>query len=348
MARKGQKQPERFAGDLRDTEGLGVRLRDYVQWMRVHNYSELTIRKYRQYANDFIRPWCLERGLARPVEITRAILERYQRWLYRQPDCRGKPMSFRNQHARMAALRSWFKWMARQEYLETSPAAAIELPQLPQRLPPVLSPRDMEQVLSQTDTRTCFGLRDRAILETFYSTGVRRSELIRLQLHDVDRQRGTLLVRQGKGRKDRVIPIGERALAWIDKYVTDVRGELNGDVQKERTLFLTKDGQPFSGTGLSVLVSGYLRKAEIGKTGSCHLLRHTMATAMLEGGADIRFIQAMLGHAKLETTQIYTQVSIRKLKQIHQATHPAKCERRTDKPTTDENRIDGHSDNAVG
>ena len=114
-------------------------------------------------------------------------------------------------------------------------------------------------------------------------------------------------------------------MAWIEKYVRQVREQLCPDPQKERALFLTKDGQVFSGSRMCLLVTGYLRQAEVRKSGSCHLLRHTMATLMLENGADIRFIQAMLGHAKLDTTQIYTQVSIRKLKEIHRATHPAKA-----------------------
>ena len=185
----------------------------------------------------------------------------------------------------------------------------------------------MDQVLSHTDAGTRLGIRDRAILETFYSTGIRRAELIHLQAYDVDRERGTLLVRQGKGRKDRMVPIGERALAWIDKYVREVRSALCREPQKERTLFLTKDGEPFSGTRMCLLVTGYLRQAQVRKSGACHLLRHTMATLMLENGADIRFIQAMLGHGKLETTQIYTHVSIHKLKEIHRATHPARLER---------------------
>jgi integrase/recombinase XerD len=346
MPRKGEKKPETFAGDLGDRESLGVRLRQYVEWLRVHNYSEETIRGYRRYGNDFTS-WCQERMLTRPRDVTRWLLERYQRWLYHSQDQHGKPMSFRNQHARMAALRSWLKWMARQEYVETNPAAELELPRLPNRLPPVLTQSEMETLLSQTDVSTQLGLRDRAILETFYSTGIRRAELIRLQLHDVDRERGTLLVREGKGRKDRVVPIGERALGWIDSYLERVRTRLNPDTQKERTLFLTKDGEPISPTRMCFLVAGYLRKADIGKTGACHLLRHTMATLMHENGADVRFIQAMLGHARLESTQLYTQVSVRKLKQIHEATHPARPRRRSGRDTTD-GSAGGVEDNGAG
>ena len=160
-------------------------------------------------------------------------------------------------------------------------------------------------------------------LETFYSTGMRRSELMGLSVFDLDRERGTVMIRQGKGKKDRMIPIGERALAWIDRYRETVRPELVVG-RDHAMLFLTNTGEPFTPNRLTQMVRTYIQAANIGKSGSCHLFRHTMATLMLENGADIRYIQAMLGHAELSTTQIYTQVSIRKLKEIHTATHPGK------------------------
>ena len=173
------------------------------------------------------------------------------------------------------------------------------------------------------DLQTATGVRDRAILETLYSTGIRRMELIGIHEHDIDTERGTLIVRQGKGRKDRMVPIGERALAWIGKYLDDVRPELvsGGD---DGTLFPTHLGEAFTPNRLTQMVREHVDAAKLTKRGSCHLFRHTMATLMLENGADIRFIQAMLGHVSLNTTQIYTQVSIRQLKAIHTATHPGR------------------------
>src|SRR5471030_3250499 len=132
--------------------------------------------------------------------------------------------------------------------------------------------------------------------------------------------------RQGKGKKDRMIPIGERALAWITKYRDDVRPHFVLG-QDDGTLFLPQQGKGLSPNQLPKLVREKIEKPNIGKRGSCHLFRHTMATLMLENGADIRFIQAMLGHVSLNTTQIYTQVSIRALKEIHTATHPARLQR---------------------
>jgi integrase/recombinase XerD len=157
--------------------------------------------------------------------------------------------------------------------------------------------------------------------------------MINLKLYDLDTERGTLTIRQGKGRKDRVIPIGERASAWVDKYVREVRPQLVVEPD-DHTVFLSNAGEPFCLDHLSNLVRDYVDKADIGKRGACHLFRHSMATLMLENGADIRFIQQMLGHADLNSTQIYTHVSIQKLKQIHTATHPAKLGKSPSKATS--------------
>ncbi len=328
MARKGDRKPKPVAGDPTEPKGLGALARTYLDALEVRNYSPETINKYRLGLNDFIE-WAEQRSLGTPVEITRPILERYQRHLFREPGKRGKPISFITQHHRLSCLRTWFKWLAQQRHVLHNPASEIELPKLGHRLPKhVLSQQEAEDVLNTTDVTDLFGFRDRAILETFYSTGIRRMELVRLQLYDVDYERGVLAIRQGKGRKDRVVPIGARALAWTAKYVSDVRPKLLVD-ENETTLYLTKFGLPFSGSGMSQLVSRYVTQGETGKTGACHLFRHSMATLMHEGGADIRDIQAMLGHVKLDTTQIYTQVSIRKLKKVHNKTHPAKSKPKT-------------------
>ncbi|NKC15795.1 MAG: tyrosine-type recombinase/integrase [Gammaproteobacteria bacterium] len=160
-------------------------------------------------------------------------------------------------------------------------------------------------------------------------------ELIGLKLYDIDVDRGTEMIRQGKGKKDRMIPIGDRALVWIDKYLTEVRPELVVGID-DGILYLTNLSEPFTPNRLTQLVRNYVQAAGIGKTGGCHLFRHTMATLMLEHGADIRFIQEMLGYADVSTTQIYTQVSIRQLKEIHTATHPARLEKQQENPPTDD------------
>jgi len=323
MARKGEPAMKAPIGDVRDRDSLYAHLQRFTAWQREKNYSAATIEARDVYIRYFLI-WCDERGLNRPQDITKPILERYQRYLflYRKED--GQPLTTRSQHTRVTPLRAFFKWLARNNHILYNPASELELPRLERRLPKhVLTVREAESVLAQPDLGTPTGIRDRAMLETLYSTGMRRMELLNLHLNDIDVDRGTVMIRQGKGKKDRMIPIGERALEWIAKYRDDVRPELAAG-SDDGSLFLSNLGEAFTPNRLTQLVRDHVNAAKLGKTGACHLFRHTMATLMLENGADIRFIQAMLGHAELSTTQIYTQVSIRKLKDIHTATHPGR------------------------
>ena len=189
------------------------------------------------------------------------------------------------------------------------------------KLPNVMNKEEVERVLSQPKIEVPLGIRDRAMLELLYSSGLRRMELLHLKLYDVDQKHGLITVREGKGRRDRVVPVGERALAWLDMYLNTLRPEIVRQPDNG-VIFLTSNGVPFTPNHLSWLARQYVKAAGIGKGGACHIFRHTMATLMLEGGADIRYIQAMLGHVRLDTTQIYTHVSIRTLKQVHTITHP--------------------------
>jgi integrase/recombinase XerD len=326
MPKRGHKKDKRVIGDLSDPRGMAVMSARYLEWLGVANYSQRTVENREVYLGYFIE-WCEERGISRPADVTKPILDRYQRWLYQYRKENGQPLSFRGQHSRLVPVRAFFKWLAKNNHLLYNPASELELPRLEQRLPKhVLTASEAEQVINQADSGDELGVRDRAILETFYSTGMRRMELIGLKRYDLDVERGTVMVRQGKGKKDRMIPIGDRAVAWIEKYLTEVRPSLAVEPD-DGTLFLTNLGEAFTPNRLTQLVRQYVKAAELGKTGACHLFRHTMATLMLENGADIRFIQEMLGHADVSTTQIYTQVSIRKLKEIHTATHPAKLRR---------------------
>jgi integrase/recombinase XerD len=304
-----------------DPGTLGRAVLGYLEDLEVKGYSGHSIRGRRTHLRYFV-VWCDERGLLWPAEITPAVLQRYQRWLYRYRTSTDKRLSFRTQNDRLGSVKRFFRWLVKQQVLEWSPADALELPRIERRLPKaVLSVEEAERVLAQPDVRTRIGIRDRAILETLYSTGIRRQELVDLEVYSVDLEGGTLMVRQGKGRKDRMIPIGERALQWLERYLDQVRPSLAMDPDDGR-LFLTTHRAAFSPERMSLMVREYVDAAGIGKRGSCHLFRHTMATLMLEGGADIRFIQAMLGHADLSTTQIYTRVAIRKLKEVHELTHP--------------------------
>lgn len=308
---------------------------EHFEWMLVTGYSADTIRARRVALRKFIA-WADERGLADPREITKPMLERYQRWLfyYRKPDGKdaGAPLTIAMQYQYLAPLKTWFRWMSREHHILANPAADLDLPRQPKRLPrSVPSVQEVEAILAEAEPDHPQGLRDRALLETLYATGLRRMELAGTAVYDVDLTRGVLWVRHGKGGRERVVPLGERAMAWLDKYLTEARPELlAGDTA---ALFVNDYGEPAHADFISGKVKRYMEFAGVEKVGSAHLLRHACATHMLEGGADIRFIQEMLGHANIETTEIYTHVAIDKLIAVHASTHPSRLQRRRDDQT---------------
>ena len=297
----------------------------FLEWTVTVGLSEQTA-KIRKRALDGFILWCDERGLQRPHDITRPILQRYQSHLYHYRKANGQPLTFSTQATRLLPIVAFFKWLARENHILHNPASDLVLPKPPRQLPKhLMSVADIETVLNQADIETASGIRNRAMLETLYSSGIRRSELIHLTLYDVDTERGTLMVRQGKGNKDRFIPLGARACAWVARYVQEVRGQLALTLD-QRTLFVTDYGEAFEKNRLSDMVKRHMLWAGF-KSGGCHAFRHAMATHMLENGADIRYIQVILGHSELSTTQIYTHVAIGKLKAVHALTHPARLER---------------------
>jgi len=301
-----------------------IHLARYLDWRGAVGISPRTIESQGSALQSFIA-WCAERSINDPGEITPPILERYRRHLYhfRKPD--GHPLSLGAQRNRLTPLKGFFGRLAKEHHIPYNPASELELPRPHKRLPrAILSKSEVAAVLNQA-LLVEEGIRDRAIIETLYATGIRRMELVNLKLDDIDLEQGTLMVRQGKGNKDRLIPIGERACNWIDRYLIEIRPGLVVEPDCGH-LFLTSYGEALIKKRLPELVKKHLLAAGVTKPGACHLFRHTMATQMLDNGADIRFIQAMLGHADISTTQIYTQVSIAKLKEVYTRTHPAKLE----------------------
>jgi integrase/recombinase XerD len=301
---------------------LGGYLEPYLDYMGMLNRTPKAIKSRMKEVVYFLR-WAHERDLTRPDQITYPVLQGYQRWLwrYRKPD--GKPLTVSSQRGRLGGVKGFFSWLCKEHVLEANPASDLELPRSEKRLlGDSMTIPEIEAVLAVPDVADPLGIRDRAIIELLYSTGIRRTECAVIALDELNRNKRILRV-HGKGNKDRVVPVGTRALAWVEKYIDDVRPLLVID-PSEKTLFLTCYGQGFNEEVLGRTVRGYMLKAGIThRPVGCHLIRHTCATHMLEGGADIRYIQELLGHEKLETTAIYTQVTIEQLKAVHTKTHPA-------------------------
>ena len=297
-------------------------IRDYLEWMEVHNYAQTTIENRGRYLGYFVA-FAEDRGIEQAKEVTLELLLSYQHALFAHRKRNGQPLSFGTQAQRLVPITQFFSWLRREHRIDTNPAADLLMPRPDRRLPEAtLSAAEMGALLNAPDVSKPLGLRDRAVLEVFYSCGLRRSELISLWIRDVDFERGTLFVRRGKGAKDRYVPIGERALFWVRLYLEIVRPAFVSSRFPDH-LFLSSSGTPLCPDWLCRKVRDHLRTAGIDKRGSCHLLRHSVATLMLEGGADIRYVAEMLGHARLETTQRYTRVSIDRLRAVHATCHPA-------------------------
>ena len=247
------------------------------------------------------------------------------------PDA-GRLLTIGTQRRRITVVRTFFRFLVRQGVLDSNPAADLEMPRRELKIynRKGLSLEEIEHVLLQPIVHTEIGLRDRTMMEVLFATGIRRAELHALTILDVDASRQTLFVSKGKNSKQRLVPISERGLAFVDQYTKGARlSLLSRSGSDTNAMWVTEAGTQLSLDRLGGLVYEYVRAAELGRTGGCHLFRHSFATALLDGGADIRHIQAMLGHENLQTTAGYTHVAIEKLTEVYNRAHP-----RTKRPST--------------
>lgn len=305
------------------TTNLSLWIRRYLEAGRIRHDAHTTLRSRRYHLQAFAS-WCEFREIHHPEEVSPSLLETYQHWLFHYRKADGQPLKLETQSHRLVILRGFFHWLTQQGILLNNPAATLQLPRKRDALPAaVLKLQEVESIIAQAPLDTPSGLRDRAIMETLFSTGMRRQELLGLKTMDLDLEGGTLWIRMGKGGHQRRIPIGNRALRWLEKYLVESRPLLNPARPDQGWMFLNYQGHPLSLAGITKRLGDYIRQAGIQKRGACHIFRHSAATLMLEGGADIRHIQELLGHRSLDTTQIYTRVSPLHLKDVHTRTHPA-------------------------
>ncbi len=218
---------------------------------------------------------------------------------------------------RLATLCSLFRWLVEEDVLIKSPIKKSMNPKSSKRLPVYLTLDEITRLLKAPDTTTPQGTRDRAIIETFYGAGIRVSELVNLKMHDIDLKGKKLRIRRGKGDKDRMVPLADQTVKAIKNYL-----KVRPAATKEPELFVSKLKTHLSTTMINKLLKRYVKKARIEKPVSAHCLRHTCATHLLEGGADLRTVQEILGHSSIVTTQIYTSVSTRHLENVYKRAHP--------------------------
>jgi integrase/recombinase XerD len=220
----------------------------------------------------------------------------------------------------LAAIRSFFRFLIQEGILEANPVKNLESPKVAKTLPEILSLMEIEQILEQPNLQTPLGMRDRAMLEMLYATGMRVSELTHLPTHQVNLEGGYVLL-YGKGSKERIVPLGSEAMKWVALYLKGARGTLSKG-KESAFLFINRSGKEMSRQMFWKNLKDYARKAGLRKRITPHLLRHSFASHLLERGADLRSVQMMLGHADISTTQIYTHVTGEKLKKVHKRYHP--------------------------
>jgi len=223
----------------------------------------------------------------------------------------------------VVTLRNFFRYAQTHDLITNDPALNLESPKIRRALPGYLRLEEIEKLLAQPNDKTPMGLRDRAMLDVLYSTGLRVSELVGLRVMDLDKSVGCIRC-IGKGDKERIVPIGKKALALVERYLRDARPKLApaGKQVNSPMLFINRRGGPLSRVGVWKILSAYGRQAGLRVPLTPHMLRHSFATHLLEGGADLRSVQLMLGHADISTTQIYTHVVEERLKQVYKAHHP--------------------------
>ena len=268
--------------------------------------------------------WCIEQNIYTIEDINLDVMDNYMAYLnnYRKV-LDDQPLSRAQKRNLLTFVKTFIKTMYIKGLLEVNILEKMELPSKGRTLPKALfSKSEIEKILEQPLLFGVNGIRDRAILETFFATGIRRTELLYLQLEDVDFGAQLLRVNHGKGRKERIVPISQRACEWLATYISKVRHQV-AYIGTDNTLFLANHGKAFSPGKLSEMASRYVKLAGIKRFGACHLFRHATATTMLENDADLRHVQEMLGHASITTTQIYTHVSRAKLIEVYNATHPS-------------------------
>jgi integrase/recombinase XerD len=296
-------------------------IRRFLEELQIRNYSARTIGDYGYH----LELWCrfLElKGVTELARITDSTLAQFQRWLFYQPTRRGTVRGVLNQNTVLAAIKSFFRFLRSEGLMTHDPAAGLEYARQPRCLPRnVLTPQEAKMILERVDTSTPLGKRDRAILEVFYATGIRKDELRNLTLGDLNLGEGLLRITQGKGAQDRVVPMGSMAVSTLESYLSQARPKLLGESQTDR-VFISYRGHSLDPHALGSLVKRHAELAQIKKIVTPHVWRHSCATHLVQNHASLRHVQDLLGHRSLATTERYLRLTITDLKEAHAKFHP--------------------------
>jgi integrase/recombinase XerD len=306
----------------------------FSEWLEAINYSPKTRVNYTRDVKLFLDWLADNTSINSLVEVTPAQLQQYQIALYHCTRHEGdgneatkekatRRLSVGTQANRLAAVRKFFSWLLSEQQIAYNPASTLQLPKQPQRLPRgVLTKAEARRLIEATPTKKPRDIRDRAILETLYATGIRRAELIALTIYDADLQTATLRIEHGKGNTKRVVPLTQSAIAALKLYLEAARGLFAREAGQVRLFVSTRSGGPLDDDDIVRIVAKAANRAGIRKHVTPHTLRHTCATHLLKGRADIRQIQKLLGHRRLSSTEVYTRVELTDLHEVIARCHP--------------------------
>jgi len=290
-------------------------LKDYLALLKVEkNLTKNTISSYKNDLDVFLK-YMEDIGIKDLSEISSENISTFFMSL------KNLGLNERSSARYFSSIRGFFKYLIKNDYLDSSPIEKMKAPKISRKLPSVLSVDEINLLLNSPSTEDKFGIRDKAILEVFYACGLRVSELINLKIVDLFLNENLIKV-FGKGRKERLVPIGSTAIASIENYLLQSRPFLKKNLQSENYLFLNNRGKKFSRMGIWKIVKRYVELSKIKKEIHPHTFRHSFATHLIEGGADLRSVQEMLGHSDISTTQIYTHIDRDYIKKVHKMYHP--------------------------
>jgi len=295
-------------------------LAKYVLYLQAKGYSLITITD-KSYLIDFFFSWIKQEGVLEIKDVSVQILKRYHGYILDHKQKNSLPLSTDRQRRYLMSVRDFFTWAIEQNYILTNPALRIDLPKLRLSLPgDVLSLEDIEKAIDTIGLNNIMGIRNRSVLELLLAAGLRTSEVRNLMLKDIDWDNRRITIRKSKGLKDRVLPLTRRCMFWLRYYITYTREKFLKQ-KKTSYLFLSFYGTKISKEQVLYLVKRIFLRA--GYKANPRLIRHSFATLLLDKGLDIRYVQELLGHESLATTEIYTRVSIGRLKAVHKKTHPS-------------------------
>ncbi|MCF6249041.1 MAG: tyrosine-type recombinase/integrase [Desulfobacula sp.] len=294
-------------------------LERFKEHLHVLNRSPATISAYTKHTELFLKAVSVEDIR----QVTTTMIEFWINDLYDYRNAQNQPYSVATIGIKIRSIKRFFEFLEKANAIFIDPAEFVTEPKLNKnKIKPTLTAKEVRLILDQPNLGTLTGIRDRTVLETFYSTGIRVNELQSLTIYDVDVQTCTVKIKKGKGYKTRVVPLGKHAVKFFKEYISKVRPTLSKEDKTTRILFLNQYSKPLSKQVIATMLKRYVKAAKIKKKVTAHTFRHTFATLSIKNGADLRAVQKMLGHEDLKTTQVYIRSLVQDIKKVHQKTHP--------------------------